>query len=817
MNEQHRLALPQGTRIREFEFHRVLGHGGFGITYLGWNLSLDIPVAIKEYLPVDLATREQDGSVVSQTAQAAADFQWGLERFVDEARTLARFQHPNIVGVHQYFEAHSTAYIVMDYVEGEDLSAHLERKGTLQEAELKAILYPLLSALDVIHQADFLHRDIKPGNIVLRDTDGSPVLLDFGAARQAIEAKSRSVTSIVTPGYAPIEQYSSRGRQGAWTDIYALGGVCYRALTGQAPEDATDRMRDDPLVPVAQQCAGRASAAFLSAIDWALSVDEGARPQRVGAWREAMEGTTAGQQAHHQDEEKHDTGDEIADAPVTAQAASRVEDAKRLNRWFKLHYICPAAGIPLTFVGIAVFSGDPDSTFGLLVGLLFIIVAIVLSVLSLVFGCQILHGLWSLIPTHKARTTPGKAVGFLFIPTFGYYWLFVAIYGLAKALNAETGRKSVSEVASFIYCCSFWVPLVALLWAIVAGSEAPARIAKIGYIVGFVLWFVVLRQMKNAGRLILQVVEQDGSPLERPKKPRFKRLAAALGVVAVLVGGIMYVGFLIDAQDNEGDTPLHQFSYTPLHHAAAKDASAMAKGLLENGADVNAQDNEGDTPLHIAAGNNASAVAKVLLENGADVNAQDNESDTPLHIAAGKDASAVAEVLLENGAQVNAKNKYGDTPLHSAAGKDASAAAEVLLENGAQVNAKNKYGSTPLHIAAGKDASAAAEVLLENGAQVNVKNKYGDTPLHIAAGKDASAAAKVLLENGAQVNAQDINGSTSLHIAAEHNASAAAEVLLENGADVNAQDINGSTPLRLATWKNSYTTAEVLRRYGARE
>ena len=149
-------------------------------------------------------------------------------------------------------------------------------------------------ALEVVHQADFLHRDIKPGNIVLRDLDISPVLLDFGAARQAIGAKSRSVTSIVTPGYAPIEQYSSRGRQGPWTDIYALGGVCYRALTGQVPEDATDRVRDDPLIPVAQRCAGRASGAFLSAIDLALSVDEGDRPQSVGAWRSALEADAGG-------------------------------------------------------------------------------------------------------------------------------------------------------------------------------------------------------------------------------------------------------------------------------------------------------------------------------------------------------------------------------------------------------------------------------------------------------------------------------------------------------------------------------------------
>ena len=287
--QQHRLALPQGTRIRDFEFHRVLGYGGFGITYLGWNIALDIPVAIKEYLPADLATREQDLSVVPQTSQAASDFQWGLERFLDEARTLARFQHPNIVRVHHFFEAHSTAYIAMDYVEGEDLSAYLTRKGTLSEDELKGILYPLLDALEVVHQADFLHRDIKPGNIVLRDSDGSPVLLDFGAARQAIGVKSRSVTSIVTPGYAPIEQYSSRGRQGAWTDIYALGGVCYRVLTGQVPEDATDRMRNDPLIPVSRWCVGQASSAFLSAIDAALSVDEGDRPQSVWAWREAME------------------------------------------------------------------------------------------------------------------------------------------------------------------------------------------------------------------------------------------------------------------------------------------------------------------------------------------------------------------------------------------------------------------------------------------------------------------------------------------------------------------------------------------------
>ncbi len=310
MNDaHHRLALPQGTRIQDFEFHRVLGQGGFGITYLSWNIALDIPVAIKEYFPSDLATREYDLSVVPHSSQAASDFEWGLDRFIDEARILARFHHPNIVRVHHFFEAHSTAYIVMEYVEGETLSAFLERKGTLKEAELKVILYPILDGLEVVHRADFLHRDIKPGNIVIRDEDNSPVLLDFGSARQAIGTRSRSVTSIITPGYAPIEQYSSRGDQGPCTDIYALGGVCYRALTGQVPDDATDRVRNDPLIPVVERCAGQASTGFLSAIDWALAVDEGDRPQNIGTWRTALERgekTTSNPPEEEDQERDHD-------------------------------------------------------------------------------------------------------------------------------------------------------------------------------------------------------------------------------------------------------------------------------------------------------------------------------------------------------------------------------------------------------------------------------------------------------------------------------------------------------------------------------
>ena len=292
MNDaQHPLnALPQGYRLQEYELVRVLGFGGFGMTYLGFDHNLDKGVAIKEYLPADIATRTSDNSVAAQASHFRDDFEWGLDRFLDEARVLARFDHRNIIKVYRFFEAHGTAYIVMEYAEGETLSAYLQRKNTLKEVELKAVLYPILDGLEVVHGADFLHRDIKPSNIILRDEDRSPVLLDFGAARQAIGARSRSVTSILTPGYAPIEQYSSRARQGPYTDIYALGAVCYHALTGSAPDDATDRVRHDPLIRVSERCAGQASGGLLSAVDWALRVNEHDRPQSVASWRAALTG-----------------------------------------------------------------------------------------------------------------------------------------------------------------------------------------------------------------------------------------------------------------------------------------------------------------------------------------------------------------------------------------------------------------------------------------------------------------------------------------------------------------------------------------------
>ena len=175
----------------------------------------------------------------------------------------------------------------MEYAEGETLAELLTRRGILAEDELKALLFPILDGLAEVHRVGYLHRDVKPSNIILRE-DGSPVILDFGSARQALSARSRSVTSLVTPGYAPIEQYSSRGNQGPWTDIYATAAVAYRALTGLSPKPAPERVFDDPfqgwrsLVP-------SATSRFLNAIDQALAFKEEERPQSVAEWREALD------------------------------------------------------------------------------------------------------------------------------------------------------------------------------------------------------------------------------------------------------------------------------------------------------------------------------------------------------------------------------------------------------------------------------------------------------------------------------------------------------------------------------------------------
>lgn len=294
----HRDALPTGYRLHWYVIDKVLGQGGFGITYLARDENLHQPVAIKEYLPRELAGREQDDSVRPLSGEQGEQFRWGLDRFISEARTLAQFRHANIVRVLAVFEENNTAYMVMEYEQGEALHEVLTRRKTLEEPELLRILMPLLDGLAQVHAAGFIHRDIKPPNIYLR-ANGSPVLLDFGSARQALSEQTRTLTSMVSPGYAPFEQYTSKGdKQGPWTDIYGLGAMLYRAVTGRGPGDAMDRSEAllhtgrDIYVSCAEIGRGRYSTQLLGAIDRALAFKPQDRPQSIAEWRQLLPAET---------------------------------------------------------------------------------------------------------------------------------------------------------------------------------------------------------------------------------------------------------------------------------------------------------------------------------------------------------------------------------------------------------------------------------------------------------------------------------------------------------------------------------------------
>jgi serine/threonine protein kinase len=287
-----RLALPQNTVLDgSYRIERVIGCGGFGITYEAEDMRLRTRVALKEYYPADFSDRDADMSVRPKSDQHRTTFAWGLSSFLEEAQILARFRHPSIVRVTRVFEALSTAYMVMDFEKGRPLQVWLENLGRPPtQHELDRFAGPILDALEVMHAEKFLHRDIAPDNIIVRE-DGTPVLIDFGAARRAVAEMSRALTGIIKSGYSPQEQYATDNRlQGPWTDLYALGATLYRAVSGRVPEEATLRMTDDRMPAAAQASATAYRSSFLAAIDACLNVKPSDRPQSVAQLRSMLLG-----------------------------------------------------------------------------------------------------------------------------------------------------------------------------------------------------------------------------------------------------------------------------------------------------------------------------------------------------------------------------------------------------------------------------------------------------------------------------------------------------------------------------------------------
>src|SRR5438477_6765624 len=295
MPSQANQALPEGTRLENYRIVRTLASGGFSIVYLAHD-EKDTPVVIKEYLPSTLALRSEPGAPPKIAPADLARFRYGMKCFFEEGRALAGLAHPNVVRVLNFFRANETVYLVMRYERGRSLQKHIEnRKGLPDETWVRSTFAQLLNGLREVHANKLLHLDIKPANVFLRN-DGSPLLIDFGGARQTLSAEGVMLPLTYTPGFAAPEQYARSGELGPWTDIYSVGATVYSCFAGAAPQAAHERLVKDELVPARRAWAERHSALLLDIVDWCLRLDHLERPQSVLALQKALLGEKEPQQ-----------------------------------------------------------------------------------------------------------------------------------------------------------------------------------------------------------------------------------------------------------------------------------------------------------------------------------------------------------------------------------------------------------------------------------------------------------------------------------------------------------------------------------------
>lgn len=352
-----RHCLPTGTLILEtYRIDDLLGRGGFGNTYRATDVRLGMQVAIKEFFHADSCVRV-DGLAVMPRPGAERIFDWGRRSFLAEARLLAMFDHPGIVHVLNVMEANNTAYFVMKLEPGRPLKSWLADRGRVfEQKEFDRLIVPLLSALEAMHANGCIHRDLSCDNIMIR-LDGSPVLIDFGAARRLVAEETQQLTGLVKSGYSPPEQYVSKGgRQGPWTDIYALGAVLYFAISGRMPPPSPTRMIEDDYVPLVEQSAGKFRHACLAAIDHALSLLPEDRPQTLAQWRLELFRT---------DDQPAHVADCLTTAiPFTRPTANRTPAAATSVRPYRAWSIAVAAlaiAVPaaMTFVQISEEKSSP--------------------------------------------------------------------------------------------------------------------------------------------------------------------------------------------------------------------------------------------------------------------------------------------------------------------------------------------------------------------------------------------------------------------------------------------------------------------------
>jgi len=289
MPTQANQPLADDYQLQNYRIRKVLSCGGFSIVYLADDEN-EVPVAIKEYLPSSLALRDRGDALPAIAAENLATFRYGMKCFFEEVKSLARLSHSNVVRVLNFFRANETVYMVMRYERGRTLQEHIERHpGAVREDFIRRVFALLLNGLREVHTNKLLHLDIKPANIYIRN-DGSPVLIDFGAARQMLTEQLTHLSPMYTPGFAAPEQYRKRELLGPWSDIYSVGATMYACLAAAAPSPADQRMDKDKHVPARKLWNGMYSEQLLRTIDWCLRLDHLRRPQSVFALQKALLG-----------------------------------------------------------------------------------------------------------------------------------------------------------------------------------------------------------------------------------------------------------------------------------------------------------------------------------------------------------------------------------------------------------------------------------------------------------------------------------------------------------------------------------------------
>ncbi len=723
---QNLLALPVGVELGQYRIIRKLGQGGFGITYLAEVIGSGEQVVIKENLPSFCALRDRTTLQVEATApdDELQEYAKYLEQFVNEARLLAKLNHPNIVKVLGAFEALGTAYYVMPWVGGKELQTASPAPGAITEKWLLPILRTMLSTLEYLHGNNIYHRDVKPANILLTE-DGRPVLIDFGTARAIIS--DRSATHVGSPGYSPIEQLRSRGKRGPWTDVYSLGATCYRLITGERPPDALDRMEedDDPLLPLAPRAKlrGRFSPAFLATIDKALALRGKDRWQTAAEWLAALpvpEPQPAPEQASP-------TTPDIATTPIAV--APEASPRSRRNVALILLILVLALVIP----GGYIFYQHSQAT-----------------------ARQLRDELARVEAERKAREEAERKA---------------REEAERKAEELSRNTEHFAELLQQLHA-----ELSRAQQEIAPAAERVAAGQQLSEQTSLLQHFGTLRQTAAqakslAAKLPAENISRsyDTLPADPPAFRSFiidfcnsptvmadslsnEQLLALLGWDAALTEAKNKL--VREARRILSGKGISKSKYSSKIRSAAKYGDKeLLTLLITAGANVNAADNDGWTPLTWAAWNGHDECVRLLLAApGIDVNKATNDGYTPLFLAAWKGhVECVRLLLVAPGIDVNKADKYGWTPLYQAALYGHVECVRLLLAApDIDVNKADNDGRTPLYWAAFLygHVECVRLLLAAPGIDVNKADKNGCTPLKAAESSGKSECARLIREAG---------------------------------------------------------------------